>query len=360
MPDKRKHKRRTHSKTKNDKEITLAPKDINDYDTNKVTTILQQEQFFYSLDIKLPEKMKGDITDYSDLENHDLIISSSKSFNNMLPADFTLYDSILQYIKYEWDYANKLYNYCNWPTVDENMLELSERYPDCKFILYCKGEFFIDTYVVKIYINGSLEYSGSNVSCHISIILPDGSVKETNNAGVVMLENGIDKMFMTKNKSINVKEQINVATNLLAELGQSVVNVGSAFTETILASKLLSACFTIVEIMNQDYTLYGYNKDKCYYLNLRCKSILTVLQNIPPSSLNLACVINVVNVIKNAIDLINKYNSMWRITKFIESSTYTYLFNTANLNLSNFYYDLGLNYTINKKNFEIKSTIKNQ
>lgn len=339
-----------HKKKKSSKKKDL----VVDVDTNtNVSSILKEEQFFYSLEIKLPDKPKGDITDYSDLENHDLI--NSKSLNNMLPEDFTLYDSILQYIKYEWDYSNKLYNYCNWPTVDENMLELSERYPGCKFILYCKGEYFMDTYVVKIYINGGLDYSGSNVECRIDVILPDGTIKKTNTSGIVMLENGIDKMFTTKNKGINIKEQINIATDLLVLLGQSVASVGTVFSEALLASKLLSSCFSIVDNLHQNFTRYDYNRGKCYLLNLRCKSILTNLQCIPPSSLNLGCVINLVNVIKDAIDLINTYNEKWRITKFLASSSYQDQFNAANENLSNFSGDLSLNYLINKKAFAIKN-----
>jgi hypothetical protein len=321
---------------------------------NSITNTLKEEEFFYSLDIKLPANRPGnDITDYTDLENHDLI--NSRSLNNMMPEEFALFDSIMQYIKFEWDYSNKLYNYCEWPTVDENMLELSERYPDCKFILYCKGEFFMDTYIVKIYINGSLEYSGSNVICKIEVELPDGSIKKTNSQGIVVLENGIDKMFTTKNKAINVKEQVNIATDLLVLLGQNVASIGTLFSEALLASKLLSSCFSIIDAMHQNFTRYGDNRGKRYHLNLRCKSILTNLQCIPPSSLNLGCVINLVNVMKDAIDLINKYDSKWRLTKFLASGTYQNMFDAANLNLSNFYYDFGLNYTINKKAFAIKT-----
>jgi len=324
---------------------------------NNIANALKEEEFYYSLEIKLP-LTRNETNDF-DLENHDLI--NSNSLNNIvssnvnLPEDFALYDSILQYIKYEWDYSNKLYNYCEWPTVDENMLELSERYPDCKFILYCKGEFFMDTYVVKIYTNGSLEYSASNVICRIEVVLPDGSIKKTNNQGIVMLENGIDKMFTTKNKGINIKEQINIATDLLVLLGQNVASVGTVFSEALLASKLLSSCFSIIDAMHQNFTRYGDNRGKCYNLNLRCKSILSNLQCIPPSSLNLGCVVNLVNVIKDAIDLINTYNSKWRLTKFLASGTYKDMFDAANLNLSNFYYDFGLNYTINKKAFAIKT-----
>ena len=342
------HKNYEDNKNKNkNRDIDLS----NLSNKNNVTKMLQEEQFYYSIEIKLPEKPYSD--DHIIIESNDLVNSSS--FNSLLSPDYALYDSILQYIKYEWDYSNKLYNYCEWLTVDENMLELSERYPDCNFVLYCKGEFFMDTYIVKIYHNGSLEYSGSNVICKIQVLLPDGTIKKTNESGIVTLGNGIDKMFLTKNKGINIKEQINIATDLLVLLGQNVASVGTVFSEALLASKLLSSCFSIIDAMHQNFTRYGDNRGKCYNLNLRCKSILSNLQCIPPSSLNLGCVVNLVNVIKDAIDLINTYNSKWRLTKFLASGTYKDMFDAANLNLSNFYYDFGLNYTINKKAFAIKT-----
>ena len=264
-------------------------------------------------------------------------------------------DEIIAYIKHEWVAYKKLYNYCVWLTCDEDMIQLSEMFMECKFTLFCKGEFFIDAYHIKTFHNGYMKYLDCQVSCKVNITLPDNSVKQTDNKGVIILDNNLEKILVPKDRKINIsiKQQLDIATDLLVALGQNVSNIGTAFTETLLASKLLSSCLAIVDMLHQNYTKYGDNKSKCYNLNLRCKNILNTMQKIPPNMLNLSSVVNVVSSVRNALDLINEYNSKWRITKFFSSSRYQDLFITVNTDLSNFYYDFGINYTINRKTFEI-------
>lgn len=292
--------------------------------TVNVKEIIQEQKTYYSLDIEIN-------------------------------TDMVTLDEIIAYIKREWPAYKKLYNYCIWSTYDNDMTQLSEMFMDCKFTLYCKGEFFIDAYFIKVYTNGIVKHLDCHVKCQVSIMLPDNSIRQTNGQGIIMLENEMDKILCPKDRKINVsiKEQISIATDLLVLLGQNVVSVGMAFSETLLASKLISSCLSIVDALHQDYTKYGDNKGKCYNLNLRCKNILNTLQSIPAYTLNLGPVINVVNCVRDALDLINEYNGKWRITRFFNASRYQDVFNEVNTNLSNFYYDFGINYSVNRKAFEI-------
>lgn len=285
------------------------------------------------------------------------IITDQKTFHTLeiYPSDKqdASLNDIIVYMKDEWLSPDKhkdfpLYSYCHWPTLDEDMLNLSTKFKKCIFIILGKKEYFIDGVWAKTFKSGKLVKYENNIEHNINLLLESGNRKITQEMGIEPnIVYDTRKYFINNNKSF--MDAFNLATNMTVITGQTVASLGGLVGEAATAAKILSIGMTLINQMQQNLNNYGKNRGKCANLTERCNNIVNALQKIPSSALNLQYVVCVINKIEDAKNLIDEYLKKWRITKFFLSSEYNGNFSAINQNLSDSFNDFFISYQLSKE-----------
>lgn len=308
-----------------------------------LSDLIKNQKTYYSLEVYPPSSYDSDNID---------IISN--------PIDKSVLDLILRYIKEEWIDSSiplPLYAFCKWTTVDSDMMRLSEKFKDYTFVLFGRGEIFIDNVWNKIYSKGELVLYNKNIDYRMILKLTNGTERVVHKDKGIESDPNFDlkQYFPESNKSF--MDCFNVATNLTSLLGGTVASVGTlvggAVAEVALASQVIKIGVTLLEEMQTNLNNYGMNKGRCKHLAERCENIMVTLQNTPPESIKLQHVICVIDRLKTAKDLINEYIKRWRLTKFILSREYVQQFTACNQNLSDCFYDFAVNLQVINSNKKI-------
>lgn len=239
-----------------------------------------------------------------------------------------------------------LYKYYKWVSVDADMNRLSNKFSNYVFVVFGKGELFIDNIWVKIYRNGRLIYMGNDITFNVRIRMPLGD-RGLTNGQIDASTYDVKQYFPSKDRSF--LSYFNMATHLSLLLGKTATSLGSMVAEAAIASQVLSAGITILNEMQQNLINFNKNKGKCKHLVDRISNIVSTMQKIPADTLNLQHVICVVDRIKASQNLVDEYIKRWRITKFFMSGDYLDKFTAVNQELSDCFYDFGINYQITNK-----------
>jgi hypothetical protein len=302
-----------------------------------MTSLIPEQKTFYSLEVYPPSECDDAIFFKSNIDAE--------------PIHPDILELIMKYVKEEWipeDREIPLYKFCLWPKVDSDMKTLSNKFKNYLFVLFGKGEYFIDNVFFRFYKNGNLVVFNNDVDQVVSIKLPNGDKRLIVDNMVKTGKYDLGQYFDTGNKTF--MDNFNIVTNIGTMLGSTVASLGSMASEAAMASKILSVGVSLLDEMQRNLNNYGKNRGKCKHLADRCANILVSLQNIPSKSLNLQYVMCVINQIQESRDLINEYLKRWRITRFFLSGEYLDRFDATNQNLSDYFYDFAINYQLSKKN----------
>lgn len=318
-------------------------------------SLLENQKTYYTMEIYPPNKY-----DDKTIIREDEVVLNTETGEQLVEVNNSNESSsdffnMINYIKTEWITELPFYKFTDWKNVEGDMVRLSNKFPDWMFVLYCKSQLFMDNLWVKIYRNGRLIHLSNEILYEIKLKMPNGIYKDVDKNGQVILNPSYDIKRYLGGGNRDFSEFMNIATSLTVSLGHTVADLGSLVGEVAMASKVLSIGLNIVQQMQNDAQAYQHNNGKCKHLIERCNNIIHALNSIPPELVNIQYVVSVVDKLKNAQDLIHDYNKKWRITKFLGSSTFKNKFDGMNSELSDCFYDFGVNFQITQKVFKYKN-----
>lgn len=302
---------------------------------------------------------------------HDLVVTNSVDLDYMdkvFDPEILKYQEIAAYMKSDWISKPKLnrkesediheevdiplYKFTIWKNIDGDMVRLSAKFTDWLFVIYGKSELFVDNLWIKAYRNGRLIHAANDLEYDIKLKMPNGTLRAVDQKGHILMNDKYDMVKYLKGNDKGFMDYVNIATSLSIMFGQTVCQLGSMVGEAAVAAQVISVGLNFLNQMQQNLITYGYNRGRCKHLVERCDNIITAMQRVPPDTLNLKFVISVIDRLKTARDLIDEYINRWRVTRFFSSQMYSAKFTGVNQQLSDCFYDFGVNLQISSKIFK--------
>jgi len=315
-----------------------------------VKTLLEDQKVYYSLEIYPPE-----FYDEQFMIKKPEVIEFDKISEVDINSRGEQLKEIIAYMKFEWldkssDESDELpfYKFVYWNKMVGDMCRLSNKFEGWIFVVYGKNELFLDNLWIKIFRNGYINHFSNNIELEIKLKLPNGEYKNVDKSGN-LAHGDYDVAPLLNPKTKGIGTYLNIFTDIGLLLGTTVANVGSVVTEAALAAKILASAVGIIDAMHQNAIKYGVNKGKCKHLISRCENIVGVLQKIPPQTLNAQMVISIMLKLQEAHQIIETYSKQWKITRFFAAKENHAKFSDINSDLSDTFYDLGVNYQVDQK-----------
>lgn len=295
---------------------------------------------YYSMEIYLDEYPIHD-----DL----LVFSTSKEDEENTVDKMALYNEIHEWIIHDWLPKNEplpINKKIKWATIYSDMSVLSRRFPDVTFVVYEKDLVYIDNISMKIFKNGGLIGSSTEVKMVIQLITPDKRYINVNKKGELELN---ESVRFYENKTRDFGEMAEVASDIFMATASLAIGVGSAISHTSTIFSLCTVAITTANNINTVVQNVRWNVRKCNSLAERCNRISNTIQKIDPKYMDIDFIKYIIKTLDECLKLVIKHGNRWWVTKIVASSAAKNEFEQINEKLSEIWWDFGVSVDIATK-----------